>query len=58
MDENGYYCGWTEHNLIVTPSFKFGYDMRIPGKDKNQIKEYLYQIFGEVFTITEETQLA
>ncbi len=58
MDNNGYYCGWTEHNLTVTPSFKFGYDMRISGKDKNQIKEYLYQLFGEVFTVTEETQLA
>lgn len=52
MDENGYYCGWTEHNLIITPNFG-SFDMRITGKDKNQIKEYLYSLWMEVFSINE-----
>ena len=55
MDENGYYDGWTEHNIILTPSFIFGYDMRITGKDKNGIKDYLHQIFSEIFSLNSDT---
>lgn len=54
MDENGYYDGWSEHELIITPSLQFGYRMEITGKDRNQIKEYLYQLFYDVFTIQTE----
>lgn len=46
MDENGYYCGWTEHVLTITPSFLSGFNMKISGPDKNGIKEYLYETFG------------
>lgn len=53
MDEHGGYDGWTSHELILIPSFAFGYDMRITGKDKNGIKEYLSQLFSEVFTVDE-----
>lgn len=45
MDENGYYAGWTDHKLIVTPSLISGFDMRITGRDRNDIKEYLYQVY-------------
>jgi hypothetical protein len=45
MNENGYYDGWTGHEIILTPSFN-GYDMRITGKDRNGIKDYI----GDVFT--------
>lgn len=41
MDENGYYSGWTTHRAIVTPSLQFGFDLRITGKDKNGIKDYI-----------------
>lgn len=44
MDENGFYCGWTEHKLIVKPSFS-GVSLHITGPDRNEIKEYLYQIY-------------
>lgn len=50
MDEQGYYCGWTEHNLILTPTFG-GFDMRITGKNKNNIKDYLYDLWREVFVV-------
>lgn len=56
MDENGFYCGWTEHNLILTPTFG-SFDMRITGKDKNQIKDYLYQLWSEVFSVNENMTL-
>jgi hypothetical protein len=45
MNENGYYDGWTAHKLIVSPSLAFGMDMRITGRNRNYIKEYLYQTF-------------
>lgn len=48
MNENGYYDGWTSHSLIVTPKFG-GYDLRITGKNRNGIKEYLYDLFYNVF---------
>lgn len=48
LNENGYYDGWTEHKLIVTPSFQ-GFDLLITGNDKNDVKDYLYDVFNEVF---------
>lgn len=47
--DDGYYNGWTSHKLIVTPSFN-GFDMRITGKDKNEVKEYLYDLFHAVLS--------
>jgi hypothetical protein len=45
MNENGYYIGWTEHKVILLPTFS-GYDMKITGKDINQTKEYFYDTLG------------
>lgn len=44
MDENGYYDGWTEHTIYITPSFD-GIDLRITGSNRNQIKDYLYDCY-------------
>ena len=46
MTEDGYYDGWTEHKLIVRPKLWNDFDMRITGRDRNYIKEYLYDLFG------------
>ena len=45
MNDGGYYDGWTDHSLIVTPSLQFGFHLRITGKDRNQVKDYLYETF-------------
>jgi len=45
MTEHGFYDGWTEHTIIVRPSFIGGLSMRITGRDRNSIKEYLSQAF-------------
>jgi len=45
MNESGMYDGWTDHSLIVTPSLQFGFHLRITGKDRNQVKDYLYETF-------------
>lgn len=51
MDENGYYDGWTAHQIIITPSLQRQFNTRITGRDRNQIKEYLYDLFSEIFTV-------
>lgn len=45
MNEAGFYDGWTSHKVIVTPSLIYGFDLRITGRDKNSIKEYLGDLF-------------
>jgi hypothetical protein len=49
MDTNGYYDGWTEHTVIVTPSFD-GIDIRITGRNRNDIKDYLHEIFDDALS--------
>jgi len=44
MNENGYYDGWTSHTVTVTPGWN-GPELRITGRDRNQIKDYLYDTF-------------
>jgi hypothetical protein len=45
MNDAGYYVGWTEHKVIITPSLAFGFDIRITGRDKNDIKNYINECF-------------
>jgi hypothetical protein len=45
MDCAGGYDGWTYHELIVTPSLQFGINIRITGRDRKDIKEYLAEVF-------------
>ena len=47
MNENGCYDGWTNHGLTVRPSLAFGYDLKIGGPNRNDIKDYLYQVFQD-----------
>jgi hypothetical protein len=44
MDEAGGYDGWTDHTVTVTPSFT-GLNIRVSGRNRNDIKEYLHEIF-------------
>lgn len=46
MNENGYYDGWTDHTLTVRPSLIHGFTMSISGRDRNGIKDYLYECFS------------
>jgi hypothetical protein len=49
MDEHGYYCGWADYKATLRPSMQYGFDMKITGRYKNQIKDYLYQTFDYYF---------
>jgi hypothetical protein len=44
MKESGFYDGWTEHTVTVTPSFS-GINLRISGQNRNDIKDYLSETF-------------
>jgi len=50
MNSGGYYDGWTEHTVVIKPSLIHGIDLLITGKDRNEIKEYLYQTYWHALT--------
>lgn len=51
MDDNGMYCGWTEHKVIITPDLRYDTPMiRITGKNKRDIKDYLGELFHHHLT--------
>ena len=45
MDEYGYYDGWEDYRLVVRPSLLTLLDLKIVGKNRNDIKDYLYDTF-------------
>lgn len=49
MDEHGGYDGWTYHNLILRPSFIHEFTITVTGKNRNNIKEYLHDLFHPIF---------
>ena len=49
MDEHGFYTHWTEHMIKVYPAFD-GIRLSISGKNDNNIKEYMYDVFYSVLT--------
>lgn len=51
MDENGSYCGWTDHRIIMTPSFIHGFELKVTGTDKRGIKDYIGQVFSEALDV-------
>ncbi len=51
MNSNGFYDGWTEHNVTVRPAFE-GLNIAVSGRDRNDIKEYIAVSFEESLTRT------
>ena len=45
MDAHGSYDGWTEHQIIVRPSLVYGIDLRVTGRNRNEIKDYLAETY-------------
>jgi len=46
MNDVGIYDGWTEHSVIVTPDLSVGFDLRVTGRDRNEIKDYIADTFA------------
>lgn len=53
MNEGGMYDGWTQHRVTVTPSLAFGINIKFSGPDRNQIKDYLHDVFHSFLTMEE-----
>jgi hypothetical protein len=47
MDENGMYDGWTNHVVTVRGSLAHGLNIQIGGENRNQIKDYLHDVFRD-----------
>ena len=45
MDENGFYDGWTSHDIIVRPSLSSDIYIRITGSNRNDFKDYAHDLF-------------
>ena len=47
MNNNGYYDGWADFKLFITPDLSFGFNTRISGKFGKyaDTKDYLHTIF-------------
>ena len=52
MDDAGYYDGWTSHQVIVTPDLSFGFAVRVTGKNRNDIKNYIAETFHHCLSET------
>lgn len=50
MNDAGMYDGWTEHTLIVKASLLHGITLKITGPDRNEVKDYLYEVYHEWLT--------
>lgn len=46
MDDDGYYNGWTEHTVTVVPSLAHKFHIRVSGRNRNDIKDYIAETFG------------
>lgn len=45
MNGDGMYDGWTSHDIVITPSLTSGFDVRVTGKNHNDIKDYIGEVF-------------
>ncbi len=52
MNDHGMYVRWTEHQVIVTPSLAHGFELRVTGRDRNQIKDYIHEVFDNTLRAT------
>lgn len=47
MNDAGVYVAWTKHKVIVKPSLQFVFDIKITGKNRNDVKDYLYDVMRD-----------
>jgi len=52
MDDSGGYDGWSDHYVVAYPSFD-GIDLNVSGENRNDIKDYLHDVFYQCLTETD-----
>lgn len=50
MTDNGCYDGWADHRIIITPSLAHGLLIRVTGRNRDGIKEYLRDLYWNALT--------
>src|ERR1700690_131740 len=45
MNDGGFYDGWTQHTITITPSLSGKFNMRVSGRNRNDIKDYIAESF-------------
>ena len=50
MDEHGGYDGWTHHVVTIRANLAHGFDVDIDGDDRNDIKDYMAEVFDQVLS--------
>lgn len=48
MDDNGFYCGWTQHRVVVRASLSHGFTLYVSGVNKRDIKDYISEVFDSL----------
>ena len=48
MNENGFWDGWTDHTVVVTPSLQHAFNLRISGRNRDDIKDFLHEEFDHM----------
>ena len=56
MDEWGSYDGWSDHEVVVTPSLAYGCEIRVTGRDRNCIKEYIHSCFAYAMDVLVDSE--
>lgn len=51
MNEIGYYAGWTKHVVAITPSLASGFHIRVSGRNRNEIKDYIHEAFDRALRV-------
>ncbi len=49
MNDHGAYDGWTDHEIVATPSWD-GISIRVTGPNRNDIHEYLAEVYQHALT--------
>ena len=51
MDDNGFYCGWTDHKVIITQTLLYDTpSIRVTGRNFRGIKDYIADVFHSVLS--------
>ncbi|MGL5921945.1 hypothetical protein [Chroococcidiopsis sp.] len=45
--KEGMYTEWSSHRITVTPSLAYGFNLKVSGKNVNDIKDYIIEAFRD-----------
>jgi hypothetical protein len=54
MNDHGSYDGWTEHRVYVNPDLGYGFNLKITGRNRNDIKDYIADLYREALDVEVE----